>query len=152
MCHIGSECADAVVTFPQLFHQLVKHSAIYCSHFWAQSQHLSYLCPYSIILWLKFGTSLNYDKKSCLAAVFLTEPQSESFASQKGQVPYPDPCHQVGTSDYSNVMVQFKLLGQDYSWQCLSPVLWTEDEDEEFVWTVKLTNNVAERSVKLISD
>ena len=72
------------------------------------------------------GTSLNYDKKSCLATVMLTKSQFESFASQKGQVPYPDPCHQVGTSDYSYVMVSTHYRLQLS--KCVSQ--WTEEEDE----------------------
>ena len=40
----------------------------------SQSRHLFYLCPDILILRSLFGTSLNFDQKSNLAAVLLTNP------------------------------------------------------------------------------
>ena len=50
----------------------------------------------------------------------------------------------------------FQLLGLTDSWLKLPPAQWDQDEDflemREFAHSVKLTNDVAERGVKLVAD
>ena len=50
----------------------------------------------------------------------------------------------------------FKILGLNPSWLELSPDKWDDNEDyksaKEFVTTVKVTNDVAERGIKMAQD
>ena len=50
----------------------------------------------------------------------------------------------------------FKILGLDYQWLAMDPERWQEEESyrlaKEFVTSVKVTNDIAERGVKLAKD
>jgi hypothetical protein len=58
----------------------------------------------------------------------------------------------VGPNSY----LLFSILGTDYEWLQQKPEEWENNTDykemENFVRTVKVTNDVAERGVKVISD
>jgi hypothetical protein len=79
--------SDAAVVDLNMYQLLLKYSAIDTeisnALLTAQSRHLWYLCPDSIILWSLFGTSLDEDEKSRIAAVLLTKPKPASYAAKK---------------------------------------------------------------------
>ena len=140
--------SDAAVTDLAMYHLLLKYSAIDSdiSHevLTAQSRHQWYLSPDSIILWSLFGTMLSEDEKSQsvlwpqrLSSQSLHLPQIEHLITPMSWFP-------------------FVLLGLQDSWLGLPPAQWGEYKNilemKEFTHSVKVTNDVADRGVKLVAD
>ena len=152
--------SDAAVVDLNMYHLLLKYSAIDSEIsnvvLTAQSRHLWYLCPDSIILWSLFGTSLDEDEKSRIAAVLLSKPKPASYEAKKVKFPVLTPVTKIEHLITPTSWFPFKLLGVTDSWLSSPPAQWKQDEAflemEEFAHTVKLTNDVAERGVKLIDD
>ena len=152
--------ADAAVTDLAMYHLLLKYSAIdpeiSTEALTAQARHLWYLSPDSIILWSMFGTSLTEDEKSGIAAALLSKQKPENFEAKKVKFPILTPTTKIEHLITPMSWFPFKLLGLKDLWLSLPPVQWEEDEDflemKKFAHSVKLTNDVAECGVKLVSD
>ena len=103
-----------------------------------------------------FSNRVSDDEKSRMAARILTFSPPEQFPIGKPVfqkltrgTELPDLC---GPNSY----MLFTILGTDSDWLKLDPAQWKDNdhykEMEEFVRTVKVVNDAAERGIKLISD
>ena len=152
--------SDAAVNDLDLYKQLLQYNDIdpevSLVVLKAQSRHYWYLAPDSIILWSMFGDELTDDEKGRMAAVLLTKPQPESYAPKKVSFPVLTPTTTLASLITSLSWFPFYLLNLSSKWLELPPSQWEQDEDykamRRFSRSVKLTNDVAERGVKLISD
>ena len=152
--------SDAAVVDLNMYHLLLKFSSIDRDISQAvlttQSRHLWYLCPDSIILWCLFGSALTKDEKSRIAAVLLTKPKPDNFEAKKVKFPILTPATKLEDLISPISWFPFHLLGLKESWLKLPQAQWKEDRDylemKDFARSVKLTNDVAERGVKLIDD
>ena len=103
-----------------------------------------------------FSSRLSLDQKSRIAARILSFDPPESITLGKPvfqELQEKTELHDlVGPKSYH----MFSILGTDYEWLRQKPEEWENSPDykemEGFVRTVKVTNDVAERGVKIISD
>ena len=95
------------------------------------------------------------DEKSRVASRLLTHQANipEEYKLEKPKFPLIDEKTEVVDLISSQ---SFTVLGLDWSWMAKDPEQWKEDDDyeaaKEFVKTVKVTNDVAERGVKMAAD
>ena len=112
------------------------------------------MAPDSIILWSLFGDRLSNDEKSRIAARLLTIPQPEKYQAKKVKFPILTPTTKVVNLLTEISWFPFTLLGLSHSWLEISVENWKDNADykemEKFARSVKLTNDVAERGVKLL--
>ena len=109
----------------------------------------------SFALW---SDKLDNDEKSRLAAKLLTFQQTKPTKYKLGKPTFPRilPTNSLEDLLGPNSFMLWDILGLDYQWLEKSRDKWEEDgayrEAREFVKTLKVTNDVAERGVKLITD
>ena len=152
--------SDAAVHDLNLYKLLMQYhdidSEISLTVLRVQARHYWYLSPESIILWSMFGTELSEDEKGQIAAVLLTKPRPANFEPKKVKFPVLTPTTTIHSLISSMSWFPFDLLGLSPKWLELPPSQWDQDPDyremEKFARSVKLTNDIAERGVKLISD
>ena len=120
-------------------------------------RHCWYLTP-EVVVFSLFSGKVSNDEKSRLASRLLTLdsriPKSEKLEKPK----FPDITEKTKLVDLisSQSYRFFRILGLDFPWLAMDPVKWEEEETyvmaKEFVTTVKVTNDIAERGVKLAKD
>ena len=125
--------SEAAVTDLNMYHLLLKYtvidSEISNAVLTAQSRHLWYLCPDSIILWSLFGTGLTDDEKSHIASVLLTKQKPDSFEAKKVKFPILTPATKIAHLITPMSWFPFKLLGLKDDWLRTPPAQWEQDED-----------------------
>ena len=105
-----------------------------------------------------FSGKVSNDEKSRIASRVLTHeiniPKSEKLEKTK----FPEIDQNTELVDLVSPQSYrfFKILGLDYQWLAMRPARWQEEESyrlaKEFVTSVKVTNDIAERGVKLAKD
>ena len=155
---IGS---DAVVNDLQLFKKLFEYRK--CDPQLADEalvvlrRHCWYLTP-EVAIFLLFSKKVSMDEKSRLSSKLLTlqHEAPTSFNLEKPKFPIILENTKMEDLITPQSFKFFKILGLDYDWLSMSPEKWDSEESfnvaNEFVHTVKVTNDVAERGVKLASD
>ena len=120
-------------------------------------RHGWYLVP-EVVVFSLFSKKLSVDDKSRLSGKLLTL-QSEApkeYKLEKPKFPVIDEKTRLEDLITSQSFKFFTILGLQCDWLAKSPDMWEDDQDfkaaNEFVNTVKVTNDVAERGVKLASD
>ena len=151
--------ADAAFNDLFLYKQLVRFidvdGPIATAALEVLSRHGWYTAEETISFCL-FSNKLSNDEKSRVAARILSYDTPESVTLGK---PTFQELHEktelhdlVGPKSY----VLFSILGLDYDWLRQKPEEWDNSTDyqemREFVRTVKVSNDAAERRVKMISD
>jgi len=105
-----------------------------------------------------FSKKVSPDEKSRLASKLLSlhSQAPESYKLEKPKFPVIDQTTRLEDLITAQSYKFFTILGMDSSWLAKSPEDWDNDEGfkdvKEFVYTVKVTNDVAERGIKLASD
>ena len=103
-----------------------------------------------------FSSRVSEDEKARIAARILTNPFPDSMPLGPPKFQKIDHNMQLADLIGQESYVLFTVLGTDSDWLQLPPSQWQESEDykemEEFVRHVKVTNDVSERGVKLITD
>ena len=151
--------ADAAFNDLSLYKQLVDYidvdGPIATAALEVLSRHGWYTAEETVPFCL-FSSRLSLDQKSRIAARILSFDPPESITLGKPvfqELQDKTELHDlVGPKSY----VLFSILGIDYEWLQQKPEEWESSSDykemESFVRTVKVTNDVAERGVKIISD
>lgn len=120
-------------------------------------RHGWYLTP-EVVVFSLFSSKLSMDMKSRLASKLLTFQASipESYKLEKPKFPVVDKKTELVDLLTPQSFKFFTILGLGYEWLAKNPEQWEEEEDfnvaREFVKTVKVTNDVAERGVKMAAD
>lgn len=156
-CNIAS---DAPVRDLELYKNLTKFrdvdEALAESGLQTLSRHFWYLVPGTVVYSL-FSNLLSEDEKSGIAAKLLSQPQEENevitavptFPEIDGQTKLQD----LITPDSWEF---FKILNLPSDWLALPPTQWSDNENYQkamqYVKTVKVVNDPAERGIKLASD
>ena len=169
----GSTGCDAPVNDLEMFRKLKIFSqtdaevaesvlAVLCRHTWYLQEET---VPFAL-----FSKLLSIDSKSRLAAKLLTfetsKPVHWSEEVEVGQETYQlgKPILELNLSPKTclvdllgnNSFLLWDILGLDWEWLKQSPDEWDKSASykdmKEYVCTVKVTNDCAERGVKLISD
>ena len=105
-----------------------------------------------------FSNKLTMDEKSRMASRLLTHQANipEEYKLVKPKFPLIDEKTVLVDLLSSQSFKFFTVLGLDWIWMAKDPEQWEEDDDyraaKEFVKTVKVTNDVAERGVKMAAD
>ena len=105
-----------------------------------------------------FSEKVSVDEKSRLACklLSLTSSVPESFNLVKPKFKNIDERTTLLDLITPQSFKFFSILNLDYDWLAMNPEKWEEEESykkaKEFVRTVKVTNDVAERGVKLAAD
>ena len=119
------------------------------------SRHGWYTTQQTVVYSL-FSIRLTNNEKSRMAARILTFSSPEEYPLGKPE--FQELTRKTELSDLigPNSYMLFTILGTDYYWLQLSPDKWGDIDDykemEEYVRTVKVVNDAAERGIKLISD
>ena len=120
-------------------------------------RHGWYLTP-EVVVFSLFSTKLSMDMKSRLASRLLTYQGSipEAYKLEKPKFPLVDKDTELVDLITKQSYKFFSILGLSSEWLSSDPEKWEEHEDfkaaREFVKTVKVTNDVAERGVKMAKD
>ena len=120
-------------------------------------RHLWYLVP-EVVPFSLFSDKLTSDDKARLASRLLTHKSSIPHSYKLVKPKFPSVAENTELVDLvtPTSFKFFSILGLGYSWLEMNPEKWEEEEEyikaREFVRTVKVTNDVAERGVKLASD
>ena len=118
-------------------------------------RHCWYLTEQTVVFSL-FSNRLNRDQKSRIAAKLLTQNPSEKFGSGPPKFPVMTEKTKLENLLGPNSFMLFNNLNTDYKWLETDPSGWGDDPDylqlEEFVRTLKVTNDTAERGVKMITE
>ena len=120
-------------------------------------RHGWYLTP-EVAVFSMFSNKLSMDEKSRVASRLLTHQANipEKYKLEKPKFPLIDEKTVLVDLLSSQSFKFFTVLGLDWSWMAKDPEQWEEDDDyraaKEFVKTVKVTNDVAERGVKMAAD
>ena len=120
-------------------------------------RHCWYLTP-EVAVFSLFSKKVSPDEKSRLASKLLSlhSQAPESYKLEKPKFPVIDQTTRLEDLITAQSYKFFTILGMDSSWLAKSPEDWDNDEGfkdvKEFVHTVKVTNDVAERGIKLASD
>lgn len=119
------------------------------------SRHDWYTTQQTVVFSL-FSNKVSEDDKARMAAHILTFPFPESLPL--GKPVFQELTDKTELQDLCgpNSYMLFCILGTDYEWLQKSPKEWELSTDykemEDYVRTVKVTNDVAERGVKTITD
>ena len=119
------------------------------------SRHLWFLAPTTVLFSLA-SEKLEEDDKSRIAVRLLTLPKSKEMNT--GLPTYPKLSDKTELRDLvtSESWELFNILKLSADWLALPPAQWDTDPDyikfRKFVRTVKVTNDCAERGVKLATD
>ncbi|KAF0311132.1 hypothetical protein FJT64_018018 [Amphibalanus amphitrite] len=153
--------ADAPVNDLHFVKQLLRYRAVdrdvadtalkvLRRHGWYLTQELVVFCSTLSL----FSDKVDADEKSRLAARLQTFRVPDDF--ELGVPDFPDVDEGTELVDLPNSCTLFMLLETGTSWLQSGPETWSEDPDYQettaFVTTVKVTNDVAERGVKLVTD
>ena len=120
-------------------------------------RHCWYLVP-EVIPFSLFSEKLTCDDKARLAARILS---LKSNIPQRAKLAKPKFPNIAETTELIDLVTPesvkfFSILNLDFSWLEMNPDKWEEDSNYikacEFVRTVKVTNDVAERGVKMATD
>ena len=120
-------------------------------------RHCWYLVPELAISTL-FSTKLSSDEKSRLACKLLTlqSQKPKSYPLEKPKFPSIDEKSELVDLITAESFKFFEILHLDHSWLAMEPDKWEQVESfkqaERFIRTVKVTNDVAERGVKMAQD
>ena len=151
--------ADAALNDLSLFKQLVDYidedGPIATAALEVLSRHGWYTAEETVIFSL-FSNRLSDDQKSRVAARILSYDTPEAVTLGKPtfqELNQKTELHDLaGPKSYT----LFSILGTDYDWLQHKPEDWENFPDylemREFVRTVKVTNDAAERGVKMITD
>ena len=121
------------------------------------ANHGWYLVPQMIPFSL-FSSKLDEDSKSRLAARILSfeDKKPSSYPLEKPVFPTITPTTQLVDLVAPDSFMFFHILGVNYEWLMVSPSKWEDydsyKEARDYVRTVKVVNDCAERGVKMISD
>ena len=105
-----------------------------------------------------FSEKVSVDEKSRLACklLSLTTSVPESYKLVKPKFQKIDEKTSLSDLITPQSFKFFSILNLDYDWLAISPEKWEQEESykkaKQFVKTVKVTNDVAERGVKLAAD
>ena len=153
--------SDSTVNDLQLFKKLFEYrnvdSQLADEALVVLRRHCWYLTP-EVAVFSLFSKKVSPDEKSRLASKLLSlhSIAPQSFKLEKPKFPAID--HNTRLEDLITAQSYkiFKILGVDSNWLSKPPEDWEMDETfkelKEFVHTVKVTNDVAERGIKLASD
>ena len=151
--------ADAAITDLSLFKKLSKFSQVdkelADEGLATLSRHLWYLAPNTVLLSLA-SEKLGDDDKSRIATRLLSLPKPKK--SHMGLPTFPKLTEKTELWDLvtSDSWELFDLLGLSADWLALPPTDWDASADyvefRNFVRTLKVTNDCAERGVKLATD
>ena len=120
-------------------------------------RHCWYLIP-EVIPFSLFSDKLTCDDKARLAARILSLKSNIPQSYKLGKPKFPNIAETTELVDLvtSESIKFFNILGLDFHWLEMNPDKWEEDlnfkKAREFARTVKVTNDVAERGVKLATD
>ena len=120
-------------------------------------RHCWYLTPEAVMFSL-VSNKVSTDEKSRMASKLLTLKSTipSSYKLEKPKFPIVEEKTDLVDLLSSHSFKFFTILGLDSSWLEKNPDKWEEDKDyvvaKEFVKTVKVTNDVAERGVKMAAD
>ena len=121
------------------------------------ARHGWYLVPQMIPFSL-FSSKLDEDSKSRVASRILSfeDKKPAAYSLVKPTFPTISPTTQLTDLVGPDSFMFFHILGLDYEWLRVSPSKWEASqsfkEAKEFVVTVKVVNDCAERGIKMISD
>jgi hypothetical protein len=151
--------ADAAFNDLKLFKKLCKFRAIDSelsdTALNVLRRHLWYLTEDTVVFAF-FSSRLSDDEKSRIAARLLTFPVPDDIPTGKPE--FPDILERTQLVDLvgPNSWFLFLKLKIGYGWLSKAVEHWSEDPDfasaEAFVRSVKVTNDTAERGVKLMTD
>ena len=120
-------------------------------------RHCWYLTPECVIFCL-FSEKIDKDEKSRLAVKLLTleEEKPRDHKLEKPKFPSVSPTTELVDLLSPESFKFFDILGLNYEWLAMDPDNWNNSDSyrtaRDFVTTLKVTNDVAERGVKLATD
>ena len=120
-------------------------------------RHTWYLTP-EVVLFSLFSPKVSIDEKSRLASRLLTFEQSIPVSNKLEKPKFPEIEKNTGLVDLVSPQSFrfFQILDLDFKWLAMNPENWEQEESfrhaRDFVKTVKVTNDIAERGVKLAKD
>jgi hypothetical protein len=120
-------------------------------------RHGWYLTP-EVVLFSLFSKKLSMEEKSRIACRLLTHQADipETYKLEKPKFPLIDEKTELVDLITPYSFKFFNILGLDSGWLAKDPNSWEEEESfrvaQDFVKTVKVTNDVAERGVKMAKD
>ena len=118
-------------------------------------RHKWYLVSYIAVFSL-FSDKVDDDEKSRITAKFISLPKHDQYQLRLPKFPLDDENTNLLDLITSESWQFFDILNLPGDWLALPPAEWKENPDylaaAEFVKTVKVTNDVAERGVKIASD
>ena len=120
-------------------------------------RHLWYLTP-EVSVFSFFSNKISMDQKSRLASRMLIYKSNIPKSNKLIKPKFPKVDEKTELEDLitPESFKFFTILGLNPSWLELSPDKWDDNEDyksaKEFVTTVKVTNDVAERGIKMAQD
>ena len=151
--------ADAAVTDLTLYKKLKKFSQVdkelADEALATLSRHVWFLAPTTVLFSLA-SEKLEDDDKSRIAVKLLQMPKPKEM--KKGLPTFPELSEKTELRDLvtSESWELFSILKLSAGWLSLPPAQWDTDPDyvefRKFVKTVKVTNDCAERGVKLATD
>ena len=170
----GSIGSDAPVNDLELYKKLIHFSSIDSDLAEAAKKvllrHTWYLQEETVPMAL-FSDKLTMDEKARLAARILTFETTKPIRWDMIQQDMQQNHYDIGKPELSLKLTDrtslpdllgpqsfliFDLLGLPWDWLSKNPDVWDENDSfkqmREYVRTVKVTNDIAERDVKLISD
>ena len=120
-------------------------------------RHGWYLTP-DVVMFSLFSDKVSSNEKSCISSRLLTYQSiaPDSYKLEKPKFPFIEEKTELVDLVSPLSFKFFKVLNTDIAWLSMDPEEWEEDDNykntKEFVRTVKVTNDVAERGVKMASD
>ena len=151
--------ADAAINDMAIFNQLYDFididGPIATSALEVLSRHGWYTAQSTVVFSL-FSNKLSDDEKSRVAARILTFEPPEKVKLGKPDFKELEKSTKIEDLVGPGSYLFFSILGAGWPWLNKDPAQWREDPDykelADFVRTVKVTNDTAERGIKLISD
>ena len=120
-------------------------------------RHCWYLTP-EVVMFSLFSSKVTNDEKSRIASRLLTFDSSVPKSEKLEKPKFPEINENTKLVDLVTPQSYrfFRILGLDCPWLAMDPVKWEEEDSymiaQDFVKTVKVTNDIAERGVKLARD
>ena len=152
---------DAAVNDLNLHHKLSNlrssHAQIADAALVVLRRHGWYLTP-EVVIFSLFSDKISEDEKSRISCKLLTLRSSkpESYKLQKPKFPNIDNQTKLFDLITPESFKFFDILGLEFDWLATSPDKWEENESfkvaKNFVRTVKVVNDTAERGVKIAED
>ena len=118
-------------------------------------RHGWYTTP-EVVMFSLFSSKLSIDEKAEITCKLLRQSQPQSYKLQKPKFTNIEEKTKLVDLVTPESYKFFDILGLDCSWLEKNPDKWEEDESylvaKEFVTTVKVVNDTAERGVKMAED